>query len=78
MHCKYAVLYLEEMQNPWDEKGFISGVTHTCCGRPVHPDCELEARKHSLKCLCCRADLPTSKDELILLLRAGVRTNNGR
>lgn len=68
---------LEEMKNPWDEKGIFSNVTHACCGRPVHIECEFEARKHSLKCPWCRADLPTNKDELKLLLRAGVRTNKG-
>lgn len=65
------------MKNPWDEKGIFSNVTHACCGRPVHIECELEARKHSLKCPWCRADLPTNKIELKLLLTAGVRTNKG-
>ena len=65
------------MENPWDAKGFISGVSHPCCGRHVHEHCELEARKHSAKCPWCRADLPTNKDELKTLLSAGVRANRG-
>jgi len=68
---------LEEMGDPWDARGFIAGVSHACCGRHVHKHCEIEARKHSLTCPWCRADLPTNIDELKTVLRAGVRANRG-
>ena len=68
---------LEDIENPWDATGFISGVSHSCCGRHVHKHCEIEARRHSLKCPWCRADLPTNIDELKRALRAGVRANRG-
>ena len=65
------------MKNPWDEEGIFSTCIHPCCGRPVHNNCEDEARKHSLKCPWCRAVLPTKIHELKLLLSAGVRANRG-
>lgn len=63
---------LEDIGNPWD-----TVTQYSCCGRPVHKKCGMDAAKHRSTCPWCRAPLPESDKECLRLLRAAARANRG-
>ena len=71
---------LEDIENPWDLAGEGDSGTaslYACCGRPIHTNCGIGAAKYRSSCPWCRAPLPNTYEEMICLLRAGVRANRG-
>ena len=67
---------LEDIENPWDI-GEGESSLYACCGRPIHKKCGIGAAMYRSSCPWCRAPLPNTHEEMICLLRAGVRANRG-